>query len=77
MTEMYLEANQACIEAEANVAVLMTKNNDLKCECSDLEFRVEQYRKFLDYHFSKEPTGFDDWKREFQEWKAKAEGGQG
>lgn len=68
MTEMYLEANQACIDAESKVAVLMVDNNDLKSENSDLEFRVDQYRRFMDHHFSKEPTGFDDWRREFTAW---------
>ena len=97
MTEMYLESNQACIDAESNVAVLMADNGDLKIERdelrhllkdseydrselvrekqdlrdqnADLEFRVDQYRRFMDHYFSKEPTGFDDWRIEFQQWK--------
>jgi hypothetical protein len=34
---------------------------------------LETLYSFLDHHFSKEPTGFDNWRLEFEQWKAEGQ----
>ena len=42
ITEMYLETNQACIDAEANVSVLMVEVGDLRIRVKELVYIIAE-----------------------------------